>query len=262
MKITTRLLFACLLVCHLPIASFAQQVSASIINVVHVKCFGDCNGSATASVTGGTTPYTYTWSDGQKGITATGLCAGNYTFTVRDAGGDTYQVGVAINQPPKLNIAVSATQATCGTCPNGTASATGTGGTGSYTYSWSNGATTNPATGLLPGVYTVCITDANGCTACNVVTVSFTNGIAKNSAEKVITVSPNPSTGLFNLELKSAGSWHIEVMNVIGKRVLTLNEETDKAVRKTIDLTALPEGVYILSVTNSGLTHTARIIKQ
>ncbi len=65
--------------------------------------------------------------------------------------------------------------ASCQSCADGSASGTMYGGTAPYTYAWSNAATTQTATGLLPGTYTVCITDANGCNACNTVTVSVAN---------------------------------------------------------------------------------------
>ncbi|HET6991368.1 MAG TPA: PKD domain-containing protein [Bacteroidia bacterium] len=65
--------------------------------------------------------------------------------------------------------------ASCSTCADGSAYGTMYGGTAPYTYSWSNGQTTQTATGLAPGSYTVCITDANGCSACNSVTVPYQN---------------------------------------------------------------------------------------
>lgn len=65
--------------------------------------------------------------------------------------------------------------ASCQSCADGSASGTMYGGTAPYTYAWSNAATTQTATGLLPGTYTVCITDANGCNACNTITVPVAN---------------------------------------------------------------------------------------
>lgn len=63
-------------------------------------------------------------------------------------------------------------QPSCPTCPNGTAGVTTSNGTGPYTYAWSNGATTPANSGLLPGTYSVIVTDANGCTATATVTLT------------------------------------------------------------------------------------------
>lgn len=62
--------------------------------------------------------------------------------------------------------------ATCATCPNGQASAYAMYGTAPYTYAWSNGDTGQTASSFLPGTYTCCVTDANGCTDCAVVTIN------------------------------------------------------------------------------------------
>lgn len=63
--------------------------------------------------------------------------------------------------------------ATCSTCPDGSASASMTNGTAPYTYAWSNGGTAQVESGLLPGSYSVCITDANGCQACDNITIGY-----------------------------------------------------------------------------------------
>ncbi len=243
----------------MPFAARAQQVSATIINVVDVKCFGDCNGSATASISGGTSPYTYTWTSGQKTLTASGLCAGSYTFTVRDAGGDTYSVGVAINSPTQLNLPTSSSSATCGSCPNGSASATGSGGTPGYSYSWSNGTTLQTATGLIPGTYTVCITDKNGCTKCTSVTVNTSTGIQKSEKAK-LSVSPNPTSNLIYMELEN-GKWKVEIINMLGEKIYSSVLEANASSPVSIDISRLPAGVYLVSA-NGTRSYTARIVKE
>jgi hypothetical protein len=148
--------------------------SASIPVHTNVLCNGGNSGSATVSVTGGAPPYTYVWSpSGGNSATANNLAAGNYTVTVTDANGCTTTVVVTITQPPAIALTPSSVQSTCGQS-NGSASVTVSGGTPSYSYSWNTTPvqTTQNASGLPSGNYTVTVTDANGCTATTSVTVA------------------------------------------------------------------------------------------
>ena len=118
-----------------------------------------------ATVTGGTTPYTFQWSNGQATNPATNLIAGTYTVTVTDNLFCTATASITITEPPLLAAVVTGTNVSCHGGNNGTATATVTGGIPSYVYFWSNGQVTNPATNLIAGTYTVTVTDANLCMA-------------------------------------------------------------------------------------------------
>ncbi|MXO04976.1 MBG domain-containing protein [Flavobacterium sp. HBTb2-11-1] len=130
-----------------------------------VSCNGGSNGTATVNVTGGTGAYTYSWSpSGGTAATASGLAAGTYTVTVKDANLCQTTASVTITEPPVLTATVAKTDVLCYQANNGTATVTPIGGTGSYTYSWSpSGGTAATATGLSPNTYTVTVTDENGC---------------------------------------------------------------------------------------------------
>ncbi|MFT7612325.1 MAG: hypothetical protein ACI9J3_001280 [Parvicellaceae bacterium] len=137
-----------------------------------VSCNGVCDGSATVTVSGGTAPYTYSWSSSGTSATETGLCAGTYTVTVTDANGCTGNEVVTINEPSATFVTTTSTDASCNGGCDGNATATGGGGTPPYTYLWSSGGTSATETGLCAGTYTVTITDANGCTANDAVLIS------------------------------------------------------------------------------------------
>ncbi len=130
----------------------------------NVTCNGACNGTASVSATGGTGPYTYTWTpSGGNAATASGLCPNTYTCSITDAASATSTETFVITQPS----AVTATQGQ-GTisCNAGTttASVSASGGTGGYTYTWSpSGGNAATASGLTAGNYTSTISDANGC---------------------------------------------------------------------------------------------------
>lgn len=150
--------------------------TASIQSSTNVTCNGANNGSATATMTGGTPNYTYLWNNGQTSSTATGLSNGTYTVTVTDANGCTGTTTVTITQPTALSASVTTTNSTC-TASNGTASVSSSGGTGAYTYLWTpSGQTTSTATGLSSGTYSATVTDANGCTFSLSATVNSTGG--------------------------------------------------------------------------------------
>ncbi|WP_406843731.1 T9SS type A sorting domain-containing protein [Flavobacterium soyae] len=138
-------------------------LTAPALSKTDVSCNGGSNGTATVTPSGGTTPYTYLWSNSATTATTTGLIAGSYSVTVTDAESTQITRNVIINQPTVLNGTASVTSVSCFGGSNGTATATPTGGTPSYTYLWSNGATTATATGLTAGTYSVTITDANSC---------------------------------------------------------------------------------------------------
>jgi gliding motility-associated-like protein len=138
---------------------------ASIGAQTNVLCNGGTTGSATVSVTGGTGAYTYLWApSGGTAATASGLAAGTYTVTVKDANLCQTTQTFTISQPASLSIIPSQTNVQCFGTATGTASVNVTGGTSNYTYEWSpSGGTGATATGLVAGNYSVKVTDANGC---------------------------------------------------------------------------------------------------
>lgn len=154
---------------------------ASIGSTANVSCNGDNTGSASASATGGIGPYTYAWSNGATTASNTGLMAGTYTVTVTDASGCTDTEIVTITEPTALVASIgSSTNVLCNSGSNGSATATASGGTAAYTFLWSNGSSTATVTGLSAGTYTVTVTDANGCTDTDIVTISEPAALVAN----------------------------------------------------------------------------------
>ncbi|HFA51197.1 MAG TPA: T9SS type A sorting domain-containing protein [Bacteroidetes bacterium] len=152
-------------------------------------CSQASNGTATATPSGGTAPYSYAWSNGGNTQTISGLAAGTYTATVTDANGCNDVGSVTINNGAGVALSASATNVSCNGGSDGTASATPSGGTAPFSYLWSNGATTQAVTGLAAGSYSVVVTDANGCTA------SANATVVQPSAMSVNVTGTNPTTG-------------------------------------------------------------------
>ncbi|MCB0428883.1 MAG: PKD domain-containing protein [Flavobacteriales bacterium] len=136
-------------------------------------CYGAADGSVKVGLSGGTSPFAYTWSNGVTTQKATGLAAGSYTVTVTDSGGCSSVASFNVSQPSQIKITVSTTKSNCGTA-NGSASVTVSGGTSPYTYAWSTGGTGTSASGLPAGTYDVTVSDGAGCSEVKVVTVENT----------------------------------------------------------------------------------------
>ncbi len=126
-------------------------------------CTNTNNNAVTASASGGTPPYAYTWSNGSQTSSISGLNAGAYQVTVTDSQGCKNIAAVNVTAPTAISLSFNVTQA-YGT-NNGAINLAVNGGTPTYKFQWSNGATTEDLNNLGPGTYTVTVTDARGCTA-------------------------------------------------------------------------------------------------
>ncbi len=132
---------------------------------------GAATGTASAGVTGGTSPFTYSWSDGQTGPTATGLSAGIFEVTVTDDNGCTDITNVTIGNLNSPLATSTHNDVSCNGGSDGSISVTVTGGAPPYTYSWLSGQTTANISGLSAGTYSCGIWDQNLCGTSEVVTI-------------------------------------------------------------------------------------------
>ena len=165
-----------------------QILNVSITSTQSVTCNGMCNGSVTATATGGTGNYTYLWSNGSVNNTISNLCAGSYSVIVND-GISQDTAYTVINQPTAISININAPTPIC---PGGTVSLCPnvTGGAGFFTFNWSPGIGLNSSTTVCPVFsgttttnYTLTVIDANGCIATASVSavVNSVNAAATNT---------------------------------------------------------------------------------
>lgn len=155
----------------------------------NVSCFGGTNGSASVTASGGNGTYTYNWAPvGGTSATAVNLAAGSYTCTITDGNGCTGTSVVSITQPPAITAVFTQTGALCYGSSTGSASVTVTGGTPSYSYSWiPTGGTAATATGLPAGTYSCLITDANGCSVTQTVSITEPPALAITGTQTNVT---------------------------------------------------------------------------
>jgi gliding motility-associated-like protein len=153
-------------------ATVTQPVALSATAVVtNVACFGASTGAINVTAAGGTTPYTYS-TDGttfQSSSALTGLAAGTFTVTVKDANGCIVTLSKTITQPASFTASTTVTNLLCNGASTGAATLTVNGGTSPYTYAWTGPssftATTANISSRPAGTYNVTVTDQNNCTA-------------------------------------------------------------------------------------------------
>lgn len=135
---------------------------------VPLLCNAACNATATVVAAGGILPYTYLWNDpgAQTTDVATALCAGTY-FVQVTGGGCVSFASVEITDPAPIGFSLAnSVDPLCNGNSNGSVAVIPFGGTLPYTFSWTgSGSVSDTASGLAAGIYTVTVTDANGCTS-------------------------------------------------------------------------------------------------
>ncbi len=178
--------------------------------VQNVLCFGDSTGHITATISGGTSPYTFLWNTNDSvSLYIDSLPIGTYTLTVTDTNNCEYAENVNITQPvAPLFATYTAIQPQCFGYSNGQLIANPTGGNAPYTFVWSNGDTNQTNDSIPKGNYNLTVIDANGCsfdTLCNLTEppllgVSF-------DADIIVGCSPLQVTFTNTSETNNACQW-------------------------------------------------------
>ncbi len=154
--------------CTAPFTLFLNNQGSAALStsqVTNVDCFGANTGGIDLNVSGGSTPYTYLWSDPNATTTQnlSNATAGIYRVTVTDANGCQSFHLDTILEPEMLSASFTAERALCFGDNSGLAVATASGGTPGYSYSWSNGSSSDSLLNVSGGNYTVTVTDNQGC---------------------------------------------------------------------------------------------------
>ena len=213
------------------IESTYSNITASV-TTTDVSCNGDCDGSVVASATGGLAPYTYLWTNGMSGGSITGVCGGSHGLFITDANGCESNNEVIINEPLSLSNTINTTNPGCG-LSDGSAEVTATsGGVTPYSYQWSNGSMLALADSVSSGVYTVTVTDANGCTS--IETVSITSS-----------TSPILTSNLTSPSCTGGSNGSIDLTITGGTAPIVFDWSTGES---TSDISNLPAGIYDVTI--------------
>ena len=155
---------------------------------------GGTTGTATVFASGGTGAFTYLWSSNGTAETETGLTASSYTVTITDDNGCISTAVANVSDIGAPTVTSSSVDVSCNGLNNGSIDNNVFGGTGTYTYSWSNLETTEDIMGLTAGMYTYTITDGAGCQSTGSVTITEPNSIDVAIMSSGATITTNNST--------------------------------------------------------------------
>jgi hypothetical protein len=242
----------------------AVEVSAS---ATAVSCNGDADGSVELSASGGTSLFEYSddGSDFGSSPLFTGLAPGTYTYYAQDSNGCSASVEAVVEEPAVLSVTGTITNDSGN--GDGALDITVDGGNGGYSFAWSGPDNFTSAdedlTDIVAGEYTVTVTDANGCAVTE--TFGVPVGIGEWTFLQSVSISPNPSFGLFNLNVDGAAGEDL-IMNVYDAQARliwsnTLNQAWG-SFQSTIDLGGMASGIYQLELVANGNRHTVQLMKQ
>ena len=217
---------------------------------------GANDGTASATASGGTAPYTYSWSNLETTQNISGLIPGYYYVTVTDAN-QCQKTGSYSVAPTGCNLSVSISGTTSDQpsvfSGNGSATATASGGNPPYIFEWSTGkietgVTTSSITSLPIGIYGVFVSEKNNpsCAMWAYHTVIIPGATAvKELNETIGSIYPNPASDILNVELFSSKNATYTLSDITGKTIISgaLNLQ-----RNTISLRELSQGTYFLKV--------------
>lgn len=232
-----------------------------VLSVDAVECPGDSNGAITVNrVVGGIPPYSYLWSTNETQSQVSNLTAGVYFVTVYDSQNDSTVTRVEMNTNDSINVDESIS------APSGSGLEDGgvvldnvNGGQPPYLFSWSNGSQMRNLEDVAPGVYTVTITDFNGCIAefsFEVPGAVSTESLTHNYHTKVY---PVPFDDLLNISSDQRVG-EVRVFDVTGTLVRTVYPRNTHYRMNTSDLSP---GFYLLKITNdSGSESVKRVVKR
>ena len=233
-------------VCSAQLNFTITQPSQLIANATqgNVSCFGTSSGSIDLTVSGAQSPYSYSWSNGATTQDLSNLNAGTYTVTVTDANLCTQIFSAIISAPSAFNVNANVTNLLCNGSGSGSIDLSVSGATAPYTYQWSNNATTEDITNLVPAIYSVTITDVNGCSVQESATITVPTSLSTTVS---VTDLPCNAGGFGSIDLSAGGG-------IPPYSFIWSNSST------TEDLNNLAPGIYTVSVSDVNACSATRSV--
>jgi hypothetical protein len=258
--------------CEISVGGQAEECEAvacalsGTLTATSPKCSDSNDGTLTALITGGITPYRHEWSNGLSTATIDGLAAGAYALTATDAVGCEITLRDTLVAPPAITLVPDDIQQPNQGQSNGQISVTAAGGTGDLQYQWQlNGApfSQEEDLGNAPaGEFRLVVTDANSCSASFDFTLTEIVGTGNVTEAFFTEIFPNPASdrAWLAVAFPQAQSLHLTITDASGRTLHTWTVRSATEQNIPIDLKNLPNGKYQLSVRTEKFVWTEAII--
>ncbi|CAN5472458.1 hypothetical protein BH11BAC1_BH11BAC1_21630 [soil metagenome] len=257
-------------------ATFHYSITVPVLKIAittsDVTCYGNSDGAAMATVSGGSGNYMYQWNNrNETSNEVTGLIEGNYTVQVMDDFGCEATATTRIFSPRPLVLETSGKHTSC-MLTDGEAEVIALGGTMPYAYSWIQAeGMSDKMVNLSSGVYTAIVTDANGCTAYKQVNISTAVTVDPSSESKSMIASesnlsnvlifPNPTHDMFTVKNISNSTVTASVVNCLGQDIYhSINIPANLSVSIPMDDQA--NGIYLVKIQQQANVETIRLVKE
>jgi len=231
----------------------------------------NADGSAHVDASGGTEPYAYLWSpSGETTADIYNLAAGQYSVLVTDANGCTASANLSI-QGSSIQLQSSQQDATCPGMDDGSATVFPSGGAEPYTYMWSpSGGTMASASNLTAGVYTVTVTDDQGCVAIINIEIANINPICNtrfsNMSNTAQELSVYPSIISNDVKIFSSGTESVNasvtITSLDGKVAFNGVISLKPQVETSLNTSDFAPGIYSMSINTELQNQVFRIVKK
>jgi SprB repeat len=245
------------------IADFVQLTPPTI----HPSCESFANGSVSFHLANGCPPYQFQWSGSNgMGTDTVGLLPGNYNFSITDSQGRMLIADLAVGTALIPVVEAAIMDASCQNCSNGAITLTIVDGIAPYKFQWNNDSISMNLSGVLPGQYTLTITDASGCDLVLNFVVSFSLGAIEQKAPGQCSLVPNPAENTVTLKSMLPASI-LEIYDVLGRIVKRQELGIGTSInvwQANISLDGLVNGQYLIVLRNADgqLLTREKLIKQ
>ncbi len=251
----------CLFVVTVTVGNNPGNLSGSV-SATDAVCTAS-NGSATVSLTGGTAPFAYIWSNGETTDFVSNVSSGIYFVTSSDVNGCEYLTSVTVaGSTGNLSASSTVSNVSAFGGNDGSIDLTVSGGTAPFTFNWSNGANTEDLSSLIAGSYTVTITDANGCEFIQNATVSQPPvAVINSSADWNVNLFPNPAElqTTVLVQTSNAKVIRIRLVNNLGQILQNVEYNSVNNLQHVFDLSQLASAMYTVEINVDGVIKTQRL---
>ena len=223
-----------------------NPLAINVVEIIQPYCHNSTDGSIHIQAVGGTAPYQYLWNDQRVGNTINDLPAGIYSVEVIDFNNCETDASYTLNNPAEIIIIAQVVNPEPGQ-NNGSIQVSVINAVGAVTYEWDSGHSGSYIEGLAPGLYTVTVTDENGCTAQETFELFVTN-INQPEFSEVISVYPNPAKDFVMIDFGFLYKQNWDIMIYDLKGVVQISVMSGYSNMTKLDTGKLTSGVYIVRI--------------